>query len=359
MEIETEQSIQPAHSSAKEFPFVSIIMPVFNEERYIARILEEVLKQNYPAERMEIIVADGASTDQTRDIVVSFQREHANVRLIYNPDRIVSTGLNRAIGCAQGDVIVRLDGHCEYPRDYVRRVVRLREQLGADSVGGVLVPIGSSYVQKAIGVAYYSPVGIGGNALKAVEGLETVREVDSVHGGCWLRERLRQIGGFDEEMVRNQDDELSFRLRKSSGRIYQSTYINVKYHVRDSFRKLFMQFAQYGYWKVRVVKKHPRQASVRHFVPATFVLLITICAIAAPFTKYALYGLSIALGMYFAVIGAATFLRVRTKEKKLWPGIMLALVSIHFGYGGGFILGCLRACVGALPTDAIFERTTR
>src|SRR5690348_2054088 len=122
MEVEIEKSSRPGRISTRELPFVSIIMPVYNEERYIGRILEEVLKQDYPPESMEIIVADGASTDRTRDIVVSFQREHENIRLIYNPDRIVSTGLNRAIGCAQGEIIVRLDGHCEYPRDYVRRM---------------------------------------------------------------------------------------------------------------------------------------------------------------------------------------------------------------------------------------------
>src|SRR5579862_960242 len=120
MEAELTRSIFRGNVLEKELPFVSVIMPVFNEERYIGGILEAVLKQDYPIDRMEIIVADGASTDRTRDIVVTFQREHANVRLIYNPDRIVSTGLNRAIGCAQGEIIVRLDGHCEYPKDYIR-----------------------------------------------------------------------------------------------------------------------------------------------------------------------------------------------------------------------------------------------
>ncbi|WP_160164457.1 glycosyltransferase family 2 protein [Pedosphaera parvula] len=349
----------PQNEIARELPFVSIIMPVFNEERYIGGILDAVLKQDYPSERMEIIVADGASTDQTRDIIVSFQRGHGNLRLIYNPDRIVSTGLNRAIGCARGEIIVRLDGHCEYPKDYLRRVVLLRERLGADSVGGTLVPIGSGYIQSAIGAAYYSPVGIGGTALKAVDGVETVREVDAVHGGCWRVERLRKVGGFDEEMVRNQDDELSFRLRKASGRIYQCTSIKVKYHVRDSFKKLFMQFAQYGYWKVRVVKKHPKQASARHFVPALFVLFITGCALAAPFTLYALYGLSGGLGIYLSVLGVVSFLQTASKDRKLWPGIVLALCSMHFGYGGGFVLGWVRSWIGPLPTDSIFERTTR
>ncbi|MDB6121301.1 MAG: hypothetical protein JWQ71_294 [Pedosphaera sp.] len=342
-----------------DLPFVSVIIPVFNEEPFIEQSLRAVLKQDYPSERLEIIVADGASTDRTRDIVVSIQSEHANVRLIYNPDRIVSAGLNRALAGANGEIIVRLDGHCEYPTDYIRKVVQLRQRTGADNVGGVLEPIGVGYVQEAVGAAYYSPVGIGGAALKGGGKMESVHEVDAVHGGCWRRERLREVGGFDEEMVRNQDDELSFRLRKASGRIFQCSSIRVKYHVRDSFKKLFMQFAQYGYWKVRVVQKHPRQASARHFIPAGFVLLVLLTILFASFSTYARYGFGILAGGYLSALALATLVQVWPTEKKLWPGIMLALVTMHFGYGGGFILGWLRAWAGPLPSDSIFERTTR
>ena len=339
--------------AAGELPFVSVIMPVFNEERFIAQSLSAVLKQDYPPDKFEIIIADGFSTDQTREIVISIQRDHPQVRLIHNPGRIVSCGLNQALGCAQGEVIVRLDGHCEYPNDYVRRVLELRQRTGAANAGGVLVPMGTSLVQQAVARAYYSPVGLGGSALKGSLGqVEIIHDVDAVHGGCWERERLLAVGGFDETMVRNQDDELSFRLRKASGRVVQSNSIRVKYHVRDSFRKLLLQFAQYGYWKVRVVRKHPRQANVRHFIPALFVLLLVIAAVAAPFSQAARWTSSGLLGGYLFAIMSASLIQLRGIRTKLWPGVVAALAMMHFGYGVGFLLGWV-------PALAIFKRTSR
>jgi cellulose synthase/poly-beta-1,6-N-acetylglucosamine synthase-like glycosyltransferase len=344
---------------AKEFSFVSIIMPVFNEENFVERSLVGVLEQDYPHDKLELIVADGMSSDQTREIVGFVQNHFQNVRLIDNPERIVPTGLNRAIACARGEIIVRFDGHCEYPKDYVRRVVELRQRLGADTVGGVLVPLGTTYVGKSIAAAYYSPVGLGGTALKASGLGERIREVDTVHGGCWKRERLLAVGGFDEEMVRNQDDELSFRLRKNRGKIFQALAIPVQYHVRDSFKKLFLQFSQYGYWKVRVVRKHPQQASARHFAPALFVLAICASALLGLFFSAALWTFAGLLGSYLAILLLASLIQTWRSETRLLPGIVFALVTIHFGYGIGFVLGCARACFGRLATDKIFERVTR
>jgi len=334
---------------------ISVVIAILNEERFIERCLDGVLAQDYPAEQMEILVADGMSTDRTRELVAKYPR----VRLIDNPGRIVSCGLNRALAEARGEIIVRLDGHCEYPRDYVRRVVALREELNADSVGGVLVPVATDYVQRAIAAAYASPVGLGSAGLKATASVDLVREVDTVHGGCWRRERLLAVGGFDEEMVRNQDDELSFRLRHSGGKIFQSLAIRVEYHVRNSYRKLFRQFMQYGYWKVRVVRKHPRQASVRHFVPAGFVLAVLTGLALAPFWQVAQWGLAGLVGTYLVAVAVASLAQVWSAEKKVWPGLVFAVVLIHLSYGSGFLLGWLRAACGPLPTDPIFERGTR
>jgi len=340
----------------REWPFVSVIMPVLNEERFIAGSLEAVLKQDYPA--FEIIVADGMSTDRTREIIQSVQAQHSNLRLIDNPKRIVPAGLNQALKCARGEIIVRADGHSELPKDYVRRVVELREQTGADNAGGVLMPVGTNYISKGIAAAYHSPIGIGG-AQRGHAHAEMVREVDAVHGGCWRRERLLEVGMFDEEMVRNQDDELSFRLRKASGRIIQSTAIRVKYSVRDSFRKLFMQFAQYGYWKVRVIEKHPRQASFRHFVPAAFLLTLLALAVTAPFLRIALWAFVALVAGYLSAMTVIGLYEAARSKLSLWPGITLALLIMQVGYGAGFVVGWLRRVLGPLPTDRIFERVTR
>jgi len=187
-----------------------------------------------------------------------------------------------------------------------------------------------------------------------------LREVDTVHGGCWRRERLLEVGGFDEEMVRNQDDELSFRLKEHGGLILQHPSIRVRYHVRDSYKKLFGQFAQYGYWKVRVVRKHPQQSSLRHFLPGLFVLAFLVGMLAGLVNSLALAFAGVLAGGYLGAIIIVTVIRgLRTGKFCLTPGIVLALSVIHFAYGGGFLVGMLRSVVKKLPTDALFERHTR
>jgi glycosyltransferase involved in cell wall biosynthesis len=333
-------------------------MPVFNEAKFIADTLTTIFQQDYPADCFEVIVADGMSTDQTREILESFRILHPNLRVIDNPQRIVSTGLNRALECARGEIVIRFDGHCVYPKDFVKSVVRILEQTGADNAGGVLVPVGKSYISKAIASAYYSPLGIGG-AQRGHREPGRIREVDTVHGGCWRRDRLIAIGKFDEEMVRNQDDELSFRLRKSGGRIVQSSAIRVSYWVRDSFSKLFMQFAQYGYWKVKVVKKHPRQASLRHFIPSLFLLSVLLTTILVAVARWPFWTLGILLGVYASIIALEAFRQSIRTDWKLWPGVVLSLMVMQVAYGWGFIVGLTRRVFGPLPTDVLFERVTR
>ncbi len=340
-----------------DLPFVSILMPIRNERDFIARSLQAVLAQDYPPDRFEVLVADGQSTDGTRQIVESMAALHRQLRLVDSPKRIVAAGLNRSLAVARGDVIVRLDGHCEYPSDYVRRLVELRERTGAANAGGVLEPIGTSYVQRAICAALSSRVGIGGAALRAQAASGEVREVDAVHGGCWRAETLRQAGPFDEDMVRNQDDEMSFRIRRGGGRIVQGSDLRVRYVVRDRWSKLFLQFAQYGYWKVRLVRRYPRQASLRHGMPALFVLAWLAGLVAAPFSARAAVALAILSGAYLAGIGLAAAATTFRSSVRLWPGATLALVLIHFGYGGGFLAGLVSAPSGS--SEGLFSRLNR
>jgi len=152
---------------------------------------------------------------------------------------------------------------------------------------------------------------------------------------------------------------MSFRLRKAGGRIVRSSTIRVKYFVRNSFRKLFLQFAQYGYWKVRVLQKHPRQSSLRHIVPSLFVLALLTSAAFAPLSRVALLAFVIFAGGYALVMAMAGLREAARRELRLWPGIAWALPVMHFGFGLGFLIGWMRWLVGALPMDRIFERSTR
>jgi succinoglycan biosynthesis protein ExoA len=348
----------PAEAARRvELPFVSIVIPVRNEAPFIAANLAAALAQDYPRDRFEVLVADGRSTDGTARIVESLAAAEPRLRLVDNPGRIVAAGLNRALALARGDVIIRLDGHCEYPPDYVRRVVELRERTGAANAGGVLEPIGASYVQRAICAALSSRVGVGGAALRAQAASGEVREVDAVHGGCWLAETLRRAGHFDEDMVRNQDDEMSFRLRRAGGRVVQGSDLRVRYVVRDRWRKLFLQFAQYGYWKVRLVRRYPMQASLRHGLPALFVLVWTAGLCATPFSGRAALAFAALSAAYLAGIAVAAAAVTFRSSVRLWPGAALALVLIHFGYGSGFLAGLLNASPGR--GEGFFSRLNR
>jgi glycosyltransferase involved in cell wall biosynthesis len=266
--------------------------------------------------------------------------------------------LNRAIDSARGEFIVRLDGHNVYTSDFIRKVVKLSENTAADNAGGVLVPTGKGYAGESIAAAYHSPLGIGG-AQRGHFSTDEIRRVDTVHGGCWRRERLIAVGKFDEEMVRNQDDELSFRIRKDGGVIVQSTAIRIRYWVRDSFRKLFWQFAQYGYWKVKVVRRHPRQASLRHFVPALFLTSLVLSSLAAIFWSAGMWALICLLGLYFVAILAASVKLTFHFSPRLLPGIMLSLIFMQVGYGWGSLMGLRRWLTGPISLDSVFERVTR
>lgn len=354
----TISTIKTSIDTSDAGPLVSIIIPVFNEAMHIGGTLDAVLRQNFPTHLMEVIVVDGKSTDRTRDVVLAKQKENPRIRLVDNPERIVSSALNIGLKVAKGDVIMRMDGHCEYPVNYISEIVKIHGETKADNVGGVLLPIGRNYISKAIAAAYYAPGGVGG-ALKGHAGSDDIRDVDAVHGGCWKRERLLEVGGFDETMVRNQDDELSFRLRKAGGRILQASSVRVKYAVRDSLRKLFMQFAQYGYWKVRVIRKHPRQSSLRHYLPSLLVLCLVVLLLLSPILEWAFWLFAGVAGVYLAAIFSAALFESIGAGLKLWPGIATALMMMHFGYGFGFLVGLVRCFGRKLPLEGMFEKVTR
>ena len=332
-----------------EKPYVSLIVPIRNEVRHIGRFIDDVMKQDYPIDRLEIIIADGMSDDGTRE---ELKRVVANecgksIKVIENPKKIVSTGLNDAIRKASGNIIIRMDVRCIHPHDYITKLVEVSLKTKAENVGGVLVTKGDlTYAQRARCAAYRSRVSVGG-ALRDQGSTEHFKtEVDAVYGGCWRKEDLLKHGMFDEQMVRNQDDELSFRILASGGKIIQDPSIRVGYYVRIKFSQLFYQFFQYGYWKVAVVKKYPKQASLRHFVPASFVVVLLVLALLSLFYAEFLMVLAVVSGAYTLVILFGSLAQCGCKTIVLWPGVMLALALMHLGYGMGFCIGTFRMIFG-------------
>jgi succinoglycan biosynthesis protein ExoA len=330
----TNSNLGDTSSSAE--PAVSIVVPCRNEADHIETALRSILAQETPPGGFEVIVADGMSDDGTREILQELADEDPRLRIIDNPGRIVSTGLNQAIRVARGEIIARMDAHTEYASDYIRQCVTVLEETEADNVGGAWVAKGDGLVSMAIAAAFQSAFAAGG-----ATGHDPSYEgaVDLVYLGCWRREVCDRVGLFDEELVRNQDDEFNFRLKLAGAKIWQSRRIKSWYKPRGSLRALFQQYMQYGYWKVRVIQKHRMPASPRHLVPGIFVLLMLLLPLASlwlPLASWTWLGL---FGIYAIGNVAASALTAARQGWKLFFLLPIVFACYHFGYGLGFLHG--------------------
>ncbi len=319
-----------------EAHYISIILPCRNEKANIEACVRSILSQDAPHGGFEVIVADGISNDGTREILKRLEEGDSRLHVIDNPGRIVSTGLNAAIRVAQGKVIIRMDAHTEYAPDYVRACVSVLAETGADNVGGAWVARGRGLTGQTIAAAFKSPFAFGKARAHDPE-YEGV--LDTVYLGCWPREVFDRIGLFDEELVRNQDDEFNLRLTRVRGKVWQSPRIKSWYQPRESLLALFKQYMQYGYWKVRVIQKHKLPASVRHLIPGIFVFLLIalpFLAFGVPLVGWGWVGLVVVYSIY--IILAAT-LTAATVSWNIFPILPCVFACYHIGYGYGFLRG--------------------
>jgi len=316
-------------------------MPIRNEAAFIEQSLGAVLAQDYPADCMEIVIADGLSNDGTRDVIASLEGRSPNVslKLLDNPNRLVAAGMNVALACARGEVIVRVDGHTVIAPDYVRECVAALQRTGARNVGGRMEAVSGGWFGQAVALATSSPFGVGGARFHYSDKEEWV---DTVYMGAWPREVFERIGLFDEEMVRNQDDELNYRLRSSGGKILLSPKIRSRYYNRTSARALWSQYFQYGLWKVRVMQKHPRQMHARQFMPSAFVAASLTALVLLPFTHIGKYLVAIVLGSYLIANLCASAWTVRNNAARLLPLVPFTFITLHLSYGVGFLFGLLK-----------------
>lgn len=321
--------------TAENLPTISVIIPMRNEAGYIERCLATIFAQDYPAERREIIVVDGDSDDGSPAILASHGER---IRVFRNPARIVPAAMNIGIRAARGEIVARVDAHTELAPDYLRRGVEALQRSGADNVGGPMVSVGGGAIGDAIALAMASRFGIGAYFHFAAED----REVDTVYMGMWPRAVFERIGLFDEELVRNQDDELNYRLRKSGGRVFLSMQMRSQYQNRQSYRALAKQFYQYGLWKVRVLQKHPRQMSVRHFVPPLFVGGVAFGMLLGLLHPLFAWLATAALGAYATALVAASASIAHAHGWRHLHRVLLAFGIMHVSWGSGFLVGLVR-----------------
>lgn len=342
--------------NSRACPLVSIVLPCRNEADNIVACLQSILAQAPPEGGFEVLVADGMSTDGTRELLDEIAANFPQIRILNNPGRIVSTGLNAAIRAARGDLIIRMDAHTTYAPDYLQQCLAVMDETGADNVGGPMLTRAETFLEEVVRAVFHSPFAVGGarSHSPTYEGW-----VDTVIYGCWRKSIFREVGGFDEELVRNQDDEHNLRLNRKGYRVYQSPRIQSWYRVRGSLSALFRQYMQYGYWKILVIQKHRAPASWRHLVPGGFLAGLGLLAMWGCFWRPALWADFGLVAAYLLLVFLISLFTAARSGWKLLPLLPAAFCCFHLGYGYGFLRGIWDFCLFHNAPQTEFVRLTR
>lgn len=319
-------------------PTVSLLIAMHNEEKFIEGCLSSICKQNYSAEKIEVYILDGLSSDSSQEIVGRFIQGKEHYSLLPNPKITQSAAWNLGIEKSKSNLIAIVSAHSVLASDYVSNAVETYLRTGADMVGGPMTAFGEGGVAKAVSIATSNPFGVGGARFHYTDKEEIV---DTVYMGFCSRNLYVKIGGFDEEMVRNQDDELSYRILDHGGKIICNPAIKSQYYNRATLKSLWRQYFQYGLYKVRVLQKHPRQIRMRQFAPPAFVLAL-FCSVflaTSPFLRS--LSLVIPLFYFFANLGISLL----TASKRGWrslPLLPIIFSILHLSYGFGFLVGLFK-----------------
>ncbi|GJQ35006.1 MAG: hypothetical protein JETCAE01_10160 [Anaerolineaceae bacterium] len=322
-----------------DHPTVSIIIPCYNEQATIRKLLEALRLQTYPLDKMEVVISDGLSTDETLDVIGSFQKQHTDlsVRVVENKARSIPSGVNQAIRESRGEIIVRLDAHSMPIPEYVERCVAAHQSGKGNNVGGVweIRPGAETWIAESISFAAGHPLGVGDAMyrLNAKAGA-----VDTVPFGSFRRELIQRIGAFDETLLANEDYEFNTRVRESGGVVWLDPSIRSVYFSRDTIGRLAAQYWRYGFWKFRMLKRYPHTLRWRQALPPAFVFVLIALIVLSLWFATARLLFVLQFSIYSLILGLAG-LRLAIKTRKgfhLW-GLPLAIATMHMTWGAGFL----------------------
>lgn len=317
---------------------VSVVMPVLNEEKYIKGCIESLLKQDYPTEYMEWIFVDGCSSDRTVELLQDFQKQYPGLILIINnPQRIVPFAMNTGISVSKGKYIVRLDAHADYATDYISKCVHYLDTTDADNVGGVAETKSNGFIGDCIARMLSSKFGVGNSGFRTNG---KTGYVDTVPFGAFRREIFSKYGGYDERLVRNQDNELNYRIRKNGGKILLCDDIHLSYYCRDSIHGISDMARKNGMWNIITMKLCPGAMGVRHFIPLIFVISILGLGIMGLVSKFFWWLLFVELILYFAL--NSFFSVQKSGSIKQFFVLILLFPIFHISYGIGSLNGLIK-----------------
>ncbi len=325
---------------------VSVVIPCFNEERFIGQVLEQLASQ-YNHDEYEIVVVDGMSTDRTREVISQFAAANPDVRvrLVNNPARNIPTALNLGIEYASGEVIARMDAHSVPSENYVRRCVEILRDEDVAVVGMPwrIQPGADTVIARSIALAVSHPFGIG-DAKYRLPATSGSQLVDTVPFGAFRKSLWRQLGGFNEELLANEDYDFNYRVRQRGGQVLLDGSGHCAYFARATLKELASQYVRYGRWKAQMVKLHPRSIKLRHLVAPGFVLSLMLTSVVGWWWTPAWWALLLILVAYTSLaLVCAVQLARRAKAPELAAAIPLVFIVLHVAWGGSFLLGLLRA----------------
>ena len=322
---------------------LSVICPIYNEEKYIAKCIDSILEQDYPKDDLEILFVDGMSNDRTREIVNSYIEKYSFIRLLDNPERIVPYAMNRGIETCKGDVVIRLDAHATYAKNYFSELVGSLKRLGADNVGCVCKTDVLNKTPKTLAIreVLSNKFGVGNSTFRT--GIDKEQEVDTVPFGCWRRDVFEKYGLYDTRLVRNQDIELNKRITRGGGKIYIVPGTYCTYLARETYGKLAKNNYGNGKWNILTVyyTKQLKSLSLRHFIPLIFVLSLIVPSLAAIFWLPLIAVSLLSMVAYMGLLGGVS-LKLAVNKKLSFGYLLFTFIVLHLSYGCGSLVGILK-----------------
>lgn len=322
---------------------LSVIVPVFNEEWFIEDCVESLLQQDFPQEEMELLLVDGASTDRTPELLAALAEQYPNmIRVLQNPKRIQSTAMNLGAKAARGTYLLRIDAHASYPKNYFSRCVALMEETGAQNVGCVCNTQGRTPKAQVIAMLMTSSFGVGGSAFRTGKS----GWVDTVPFGTFRRDYYESIGGFDERLVRSEDNEINYRIRKNGGKIYMTNEMAVTYYCRETVGALAKMAYANGKWNVIAAKLCPGSMSLKYFVPMAFVLSLIVMPLLCLIHPIFCWLFAAELALYLGL--SLLFALKKTHNFKKLMFLWYLFPAFHIPYGVGSLAGLVAIVTGRI-----------
>lgn len=320
---------------------ISVICPIYNEEKYIGKCIESIMQQDYPKEDMEVLFVDGMSTDKTRSIISEYLPRCPYLRVVDNPHRIVPYAMNKGIEESKGDVIIRIDAHTSYERNYFSVLVSRLYELDADDVGAVCKTDVLNKTPKTLAIreVLSNKFGVGNSVFRT--GVDKVMEVDTVPFGCWRREVFDKYGLYDTRLVRNQDIELSKRILRGGGKIFIVPDTFCTYYARETYRALSRNNYQNGKWNILTVyyTKQFNSLSLRHFVPMVFVLSLILPLLSSIIWLPLIWIAVVSLSAYLLAL-TAICIKLSVNKRLNITYLLCSFFVLHLSYGCGSLAGC-------------------